>query len=89
MSDLTDPEHPRVLAVASGRDRQAAEECLNKLSSEQRAAVRSHRTDMSAVYPQACSEWLPNSQTVIGRFHVAKKLSEIVDRVRKKHANIS
>ena len=89
MSDLTQPEYPRVLAVVAGRDRKAAEECLNKLSPEQRAAVRSHRTDMSAVYPHVCSEWLPNSQTVIDRFHVAKKLGEIVDRVRKKHANIS
>jgi transposase len=89
MSDLTDPEHPQVLAVANGRDRAAAEGCLNKLSPEQRAAVRSHRTDMSAVYPQVCAEWLPSSQTVIDRFHVAKKLGEVVDRVRKKRANIS
>lgn len=89
MSDLTDPKHPRVLAVAGGRDRAAAEECLKKLSPEQRAMVRSHRTDMSAVYPHVCAEWLPNSQTVIDRFHVAKKLGEIVARVRKKHANIS
>lgn len=89
MSDLTDPEHPRVLAVATGRDRAAAEACLSKLTPEQRAGVRSHRTDMSAVYPHICAEWLPNSQTVIDRFHVAKKLGEIVDRVRKKHANLS
>lgn len=89
MSDLTDPKHPRVLAVASGRDRAGAEACLQKLSPEQRAAVRSHRTDMSAVYPHVCAEWLPNSQTVIDRFHVAKHLGEIVDRVRKKPANIS
>jgi transposase len=89
LSDLTDPKHPRILAVAHGRDRKAAEECLQKLSPEQRAMIRSHRTDMSAVYPQVCSEWLPNSQTVLDRFHVAKKLGEIVDRVRKKRVNIS
>jgi len=89
MSDLTDSAHPRVLAVAKGRDRAAAEECLKKLSAEQRAVVRSHRTDMSAVYPQICGEWLPNSTLVIDRFHVAKKLGEITDRVRKKHGNIS
>lgn len=44
---------------------------------------------MSAVYPQVCQEWLPNSQLVIDRFHVAKHLGEIVDRVRKKHATSS
>jgi transposase len=89
MSDLTDPERPLVLAVAAGRDRAAAEACLTKLSPEQRAGVRSHRTDMSAVYPHVCAEWLPNSKTVIDRFHVAKKLGEVVDRVRKKHGNTS
>lgn len=86
LSDLSDEEHPRVLAVAKGRDRAAAEACLSKLSPEQRLGVLSHRTDMSAVYPQVCGEWLPNSQLVLDRFHVAKQLGEIVDRVRKKHA---
>jgi len=86
MSDLSDPEHPRVLAVVKGRDREAAERCLAMLSPQQREAVRSHRTDMSAVYPQVCSEQLPNSQLVLDRFHVAKHLGELVDRVRKKHA---
>jgi len=88
MTDLSD-EHPRVLAVARGRDRQATEACLAKLSPQQRQQVRSHRTDMSAVYPQVCSELLPNSQLVLDRFHVAQQLGRIVDRVRKKHGSIS
>jgi len=89
LSDLSDPEQPRVLAVVKGRDRAAAEACLSRLSPEQRAAVRSHRTDMSAVYPQVCEEQLPNSQLVLDRFHVAKHLGEVIDKVRKKHAAIS
>jgi transposase len=44
---------------------------------------------MSAVYPQVCGEWLPNSQLVVDRFHVAQHLGRIVDRVRKKHDNTS
>lgn len=89
LSDLSDPDHPQILAVAKGRDRAATEACLAQLTPEQRAAVRSHRTDMSAVYPQVCAEWLPESQLVIDRFHVAKHLGEIVDNVRKKHASAS
>ena len=89
LSDLSDPQHPRILAVAKGRDRAATEACLAKLSPEQRAQVRSHRTDMSAVYPEVCRTWLPNSQLVVDRFHVAKQLGQIVDGVRKKHAVIS
>jgi transposase len=89
LSDLSDPEHPQILAVAKGRDRAATEACLGKLSPAQRAQVRSHRTDMSAVYPEVCRQWLPNSQSVIDRFHVAKQLGEIVDRLRKKRVLIS
>ncbi len=89
LSDLSDPQHPRVLAVAKGRDRAGAEACLSKLSPAQRAGVLSHRTDMSAVYPHVCGEWLPNSQLVLDRFHVAKHLGEVVDRVRKKRVATS
>lgn len=86
LTDLTDPERPRILAVAPGRDRAAAENCLNRLSEQQRRQVRNHRTDMSPAYAAAGKVLLPNSQQVVDRFHVAKKLGEVVDRVRKKDA---
>jgi len=85
MSDLSDPKHPRVLAVVKGRDKEATEKCLAMLTLKQRERVRSHRTDMSASYPEVCARWLPNSQVVIDRFHVAQKLGQVVDGVRKKH----
>ena len=84
LTDLTCPDQPRILAVAPGRDQTAARACLERLSSVQREQVRTHRTDMSSSYTAACAEHLPNSQQVIDRFHVAQKLGEIVDRVRKK-----
>lgn len=84
LTDLTDPTRPEVLAVAPGRDRAAAEACLNKLSDRQRRAVASHRTDMSPAYLSACEELLPNSQSVIDRFHVAKQLGDVADALRKK-----
>ena len=85
LTDLTDATRPRVLAVAAGRDQAAAEQCLDRLSAAQRAQVATHRTDMSAAYAAACQSKLPHSQQVIDRFHVAKKLGEVVDRVRKKN----
>jgi transposase len=84
LSDLTDPERPRILAVAPGRDQAAGEAVLNRLSPEQRAQIRTHRTDMSPAYTAAGKAVLPNSQQVIDRFHVAKNLGEVVDGVRKK-----
>ena len=50
MTDLTDPDSPKVLAVARGRDTAAAEQCLGKLTPEQRKAVETHRVDMGKVY---------------------------------------
>lgn len=86
LTDLTDPERPRVLAVATGRDQAAAENCLKRLSEEQRAQVCNHRTDMSPSYTAAGKALLRNSQQVVDRFHVAKKLGEVVDRLRKKNS---
>jgi transposase len=84
LTDLSDPEHPQVLAVAEGRDQAAAEACLERLSPQQRRKVRTHRTDMSSAYAAACAKRLPKSQHVIDRFHVAKKLGEAAETVRKK-----
>lgn len=84
LTDLSNPEQPRVLAVAAGRDEAAARKCLNRLSERQRQQVRTHRTDMSPAYTAACQATLPGSQQVIDRFHVAKRLGEVVDRQRKK-----
>jgi transposase len=85
MTDLTDPESPKVLAVARGRDTAAALECLGKLTPQQRAAVETHRVDMGKVYGPVCNEQLPNSRLVVDRFHVAKQFNEVVDDLRKKN----
>jgi transposase len=84
LTDLTDPGKPEVLAVAKGRDEEAAKQCLAVLSAAQCAQVATHNTDMSPAYLSACRAMLPNSQAVIDRFHVAKKLGEVTDGLRKK-----
>ena len=89
MTDLTDPDSPKVLAVARGRDTVAAKQCLGKLSREQRAAVKTHRVDMGKVYGPVCNDLLPNSRLVVDRFHVAKQFNDVVDDLRKKnHAEV-
>jgi transposase len=84
LTDLTEPNHPEILALAKGRDEAAGQACLERLSLKQRAAVRFHHTDMGPAYLKACATLLPNSQSVIDRFHVAKKLGEVADTLRKK-----
>jgi len=85
LTDLSDPNRPQVLAVAKGKDEAAARACLAALTPEQRAQVKTHRTDMSAAILAACRTELPNSQSVIDRFHVAKVVGNWTDRERKKN----
>lgn len=84
MTDLTDPNAPKVLAVARGKDTAAARHCLGKLSPEQREAVQTHRVDMGKVYGPVCNAQLPNSRLIVDRFHVAKHFGDVVDDLRKK-----
>jgi transposase len=84
LTDLSDPTKVEILALAKGRDEEAANVCLNRLSPAQRLAVRFHHTDMSPAFLKAGATLLPNSQSVIDRFHVAKKLGEVADALRKK-----
>lgn len=85
LTDLSDPQHPQVLAVKPGRDEKAAEACLNLLTPEQRDKVLRYRVDMGASYNKACGTMLKNAKASIDRFHVAKLFGEAVDGVRKKN----
>jgi len=84
LTDLTDPSRPEILAMAKGRDEAAGQSCLEVLTPEQRDAVQFHHTDMGPAFLSACAAGLKNSKSVIDRFHVAKKLGEVADTLRKK-----
>ena len=77
VSDLSDPERPSILGVARGKDQAAGEQCLDRLSQEQRDNIQTHRVDMGAAYPAACARRLKQSKLVIDRFH------RIFDNVHK------
>jgi transposase len=85
LTDLSDPQRPRVLAVAKGKDEAAAKQCLECLSEEQRRQVQTCRVDMSMAYHNAAEKMLPNAKRIVDRFHVAKKFNEAVDAERKKN----
>lgn len=89
LTDLTNPERPEVLAVATGRDEAAGRACLERLSEEQRQQVHTYRADMGQSFHNACRDLLPKARAVVDRFHVAKLFNEAVDRERKKnHADV-
>jgi transposase len=89
LTDLTDEEHPEVLAVVKGRDEAAGRQALGHLTPAQREQVETYRVDMGAAYNAACAGLLTKAQPVIDRFHVAKKFNEAIDAWRKKnHAGL-
>jgi transposase len=85
LTDLTNPDRPEVLAVASGRDEAAGRQCLEKLSEEQRRQVQTYRADMGQPFHNSCRGLLRNARAVVDRFHVAKLFNKAVDRERKKN----
>jgi transposase len=89
MTDLSDPARPQILAVAKGKDEQAANACLDKLSEAQQAQVKTYRVDMGAAFGKACKAKLKNAKAVVDRFHVAQKFNDDIDAERKKnHARV-
>jgi transposase len=89
LTDLSNPDKPEVLAVASGRDEAAGRACLERLSAKQRDQVRTYRVDMGQPLNNACAALLKKAHAVIDRFHVAKKFNEVIDAWRKKnHAEV-
>jgi transposase len=89
LTDLTDPERPRLLAVKPGRDEAAGRACLECLTPQQRQQVHSYRVDMGASFNSACQKGLPHARGVTDRFHVAKLWNETLDGLRKKnHAGV-
>jgi transposase len=85
LTDLSNPDKPEVLAVASGRDEAAGQACLERLSAEQREQVRTYRVDMGQPLNNACAGLLKKAHAVTDRFHVAKKFNEVIDAWRKKN----
>jgi transposase len=85
LTDLSDPEQPRLLAVKKGRDEAAGRACLECLSTAQRAQVHSYRVDMGQSFNNACQALLPNARGVTDRFHVAKLWNDALDGLRKKN----
>jgi len=81
LTDLTDAARPEILAVAKGRDEAAGQACLERLSPEQRAAVRCHHTDMGPAYLKACAALLPNSQSVRVRSRKVRMSDEVFHRI--------
>ncbi|WP_218997241.1 ISL3 family transposase, partial [Shewanella algae] len=75
----------QVLAVSEGRSAASFDACLTQLPSDALRQTQSICMDMSPAYIKAARKALPNAERKIAfdHFHVAKMLTEAVNRIRK------
>lgn len=82
---VLDEESGTIVHVADGRGRETLDAYFKSFSEEERAAVESVAMDMWGPYIAAVEEHIPDASSKIAfdRFHVAKHLSDAVDKVRR------
>lgn len=85
ISLFADLDAGRVLFATEGRDASTVERFAADLVAHGGDPNKVHTTssDMSAAFIAGITEHLPNAQLTFDRFHIAAKLSEAVDAVRR------
>jgi len=72
-----------VLEVTRGRDEKAATDVLEALPCKVKPSIKAVVIDMWEPYINAIGKVLPDSDIVHDKFHIAKHMNEVVDKVRK------
>lgn len=85
ISLFADLDAGRVLFATEGRDSATVEQFAVDLAAHggDPAQVSTTSSDMSAAFIAGIKQYLPNAQLTFDRFHLAAKLSEAVDAVRR------
>ena len=83
VTNLVSPKYGKVLANALGRDSEALEACLLKLSPEQLLSVKKFAVDMHEPFMAVIRTECPNADICVDRFHLAQKVNEAFDKVRR------
>lgn len=83
VTNLVSPRYGKVISNAFGRDSVALEECLFKLSPEQLLAVEKFAVDMHEPFMAVIRTECPNAEICVDRFHLAQKVNEAFDKVRR------
>lgn len=83
ITNLVSYKDRKVLWNAPGRDKASLDECLNKLSTEQKESCEYFCTDIHKPFMASVSSNLPNAKLAIDRFHLAQLLTDGMDALRK------
>jgi len=83
VTNLVATKAGKVIANAAGRDSIAIEECLLKLSPSQLLSVENFAVDMHEPFMMVIRTECPNAKICVDRFHLAQKVNETFDKVRR------
>ena len=84
VTNLVCPKAPaKVLFNAVGRDSAALTTAMSILSTGQKMSVEHFAVDMHDAFITVAKKELPNAEICVDRFHVAQKVNEAFDKVRK------
>lgn len=83
VTNLVCPSAGKVLFNAIGRDSKALLGAMTVLSPGQKMAVEKFAVDMHEPFISAIKAQCPNATVVIDRFHLAQKINEAFDKLRK------
>ena len=83
VTNLVAPIAGKVLFNAMGRDSTALKTALSVLSPGQKMSVEKFAVDMHDPFISAIRQQCTNAQVVIDRFHLAQKINEAFDKLRR------
>ena len=83
VTNLVCPSERKVLFNAMGRDSNALQGAMMVLSPGQKLAVERFAVDMHEAFISVIKKECPNAQVVIDRFHLAQKINEAFDKLRR------
>ena len=83
VTNLVCSSESKILANAPGRDSRSLFKCLKVLSPEQRAEIKFFAVDMHDPFIMIIKKFCPNAQICIDRFHLAQKVNDAFDELRK------
>jgi transposase len=87
VTNLVSPRYSKVISNAFGRDSESLEECLLKLSPEKLLSVKKFAVDMHEPFMSVIRTECPNAEICVDRFHLAQKVNEAFDKVRRSEFN--
>jgi len=80
---LSDLERHCVIAVLEDRRKETLEQWFDRLSPQERLAIRAVSMDMWDPYSLAVKAKLPHAEIVVDRFHVMRQLNERITQIRR------